>query len=496
MKALLEGATQYAFAQILLNGQDGVWGKEDVRDLESLILEKCSNDDARRFLRVLRAAALRWSAETRTRVELPRIPLPPYPYHNPFREGVKIRLQQYEESKELLVRWLNGLQNRVGTNGDPDSAHLLNALLLSAVVHGGLLDQTLLVAVLRAIPEKESRTLIVDGRLHIELLLGWKGIADSELRRWQPDPLSAMLWTKIPANAAESLLELPSVAGKEALRRSEKEVLRAFSKQFHMALQAAELRYCKGLKDILRASYMVAHTQIPPIVVRYASREIISHSLTRAALERSTNCKGISPNRLGNTGDDAKEPAGNAGEKISKSRARLREYPDWLGSTIDALESKSPEASLAQIGSGSVDRLIRTFADFAHWLLSVTGRSGSGYDVQTALEIVSVVGQYLGPFLEGTDPAGLDDETITDLYFQAMEKARMFACERHLASRSTPAASKTEHRFTRKESGGPTRSVLSSNSVCLSAMCSSTAGIFFTTSFLRRPRFRNHNGYW
>ena len=193
MKELLEAAPQNAFGQILLNGRGGVWGKQDVREIESLILEKCSNDDARRFLRVLRLIALRWSAKTRTRVELPRIPLPPYQYQNPFSEGVKIRLEQYEESKELLARWLKGLQNTDATSGDSDCAHLLNTLLLSSVVHGGLLDQTLLIAVLRAIPGRKSRTLIVDGRLHIELLLGWKGIADSELRRWQPDPLSAML---------------------------------------------------------------------------------------------------------------------------------------------------------------------------------------------------------------------------------------------------------------------------------------------------------------
>lgn len=415
----LDSARGSHFGQTLLGQQGGVWSEQDVRDLESRILDQCSKDDARRFLHILRSAALRWSAETRTKVELPRIPLPPYRYDNPFADDVKTRLERYREAKDLLARWLIRLQNRETTSDDSGYPDLLSTLALSAILHGGLLSQGSLVAMFRAIPELVSRTLIVDGRLHVELSLTWKGVANAELRRWQPDPLTAMLWARTPINAADNLLK--PVKEDKPSPPSNAIVFQRFDKLFHDTLQSSKCKYSKRLHDIIRASYVVAHTQIPPIIVRYASHEIISHSLTRNALERFSNCESSSSDQLAEIPHQTDKTVRSARGKTIQGAAWLREDPEWLEIVAEGLEGNSAVVSLDQVRSNSGNKLTVTFADFALWLLMVTSKSGSEFSNRSTLEVVRVVGRYLGPFLEGYPPTELDDETITELYFQAME---------------------------------------------------------------------------
>ena len=170
----------------------------------------------------------------------------------------------------------------------------------------------------------------------------------------------------------------------------------------------------KKLHDIIRASYVVAHTQIPPIIVRYASHEIISHSLTRNALERFSNCESSSSDQLAEIPHQTDKTVRSARGKTIQGAAWKREDPEWLEIVAEGLEGNSAVVSLDQVRSNSGNKLTVTFADFALWLLMVTSKSGSEFSNRSTLEVVRVVGRYLGPFLEGYPPTELDDETITD----------------------------------------------------------------------------------
>lgn len=193
----------------------------------------------------------------------------------------------------------------------------LSTLALSAILHGGLLSLESMVAMFRAIPELDSRTLIVDGRLHVELSLAWKGVANAELRRWQPDTLTAMLWARTPINAADSLLK-PDKDDKPS-PPSNAIVFQRFDKLFRDTLQSSKCKYSKRLHDIIRANYVVAHTQIPPIIDRYASHEIISHSLVLFQT-------GATQTR------EIKEPSGLCGKDSGVRQAWIPVYDDavWV----------------------------------------------------------------------------------------------------------------------------------------------------------------------
>lgn len=79
----------------------------------------------------------------------------------------------------------------------------LGKLFASAVLHGGLADAYLLVALARYIDKSQQDILIINDRLAVELSVSWQGEQGSEHRYWYPDPLTATLiarWPKIIPN--------------------------------------------------------------------------------------------------------------------------------------------------------------------------------------------------------------------------------------------------------------------------------------------------------
>jgi len=247
----------------------------------------------------------------------------------------------------------------------------------------------------------------------MELSLGWNGFTNSELRRWQPDPLSAMLWAGTPADAANDFLA-PETTPSGAKKPSDAAIFKRFGKQFRAFLKSEETAGIEGLESVLQASYAVAHTQIPPIIVRYASREIVSHSLTRAALTRFAETRvpcGHSP---------AVDLANNE-TASSQPRRKRSDDPLWLQTVLETIESRKAKQGLERLSKESELQLVRVFADFALWLLSVSSPSGTKYTAKATIELVGVLGRYLGPFLEDVNPIGQDAESMTELYWQAME---------------------------------------------------------------------------
>lgn len=398
---------------VLVGNEAGPWQKSDVRKLEDQIAEFCEGEQARQFFRLLRKAALRWSSVSQIAVELPRIPSPPYQYKNPFSGDVSARIAQYEDAKQLLSKWLEELRQSPGPPGEPERLLWVNSLVMSAIVYGGLFSRPSLVSLLRAIPEMASRTLIVDDRLHIELSLSLCGLPSAELRRWQPDPLSATLWANTPADSAGTLL-IPEKTSSGERPPSDAAICKRFGDQFRTALRGAKLSLT-DLDSLLNAAYVIAHAQMPPIIARYASREIVSHSLARPTLARFTDssfpkCDPPSPTNLANN-------QGN-GKRVRRDRS---DDPLWLQAVLESVEHADAGRELERLGAESGEQLAKIFSDFAAWLRKVSSRTGPPYAVKAMVEIIGVLGRYLGPFLEDLDPTGLDAESMSELYWQAME---------------------------------------------------------------------------
>ena len=85
------------------------------------------------------------------------------------------------------------------------------------------------------------------------------------------------------------------------------------------------------------------------------------------------------------------------------------------------IEDSEAKQELGRLSKDSEQLLVRVFADFALWLFSVSSPTGKRYTAKATIELVGVLGRYLGPFLEDVNPVGQDAESMTELYWQAME---------------------------------------------------------------------------
>jgi len=361
------------------------------------------------FLRILRRAALVWSSEMRMAVDLPRMPLERFYYSNPFDDDFCEYLQEYDHARDVLFDLASDLKDH-----DQSQSTLLNMIVLSAVLHGGIFSCLSIAALLRAVADMHERTMIANGRLHVELQLSWLGFDKSELRRWQPDALTAMLWARLSPDAAQEYVA-PVVRNERETPVSDAVVYARFKRQFKVACCTGKSRRGFSLNSIVQASSVVAYTLLPPIIVRYASREIVSHSLTAESFRRFHRVKassGIRNERI-------------AAQDFSHSNQYARCYrsddPLWLQSLLASIESSAAQQELESSRQSSTESLVKLFADFALWLRSVSAPSGEKYSTKSVVQIVGVLGRYLAPFLEDVDPVTADGESMSELYFQAME---------------------------------------------------------------------------
>jgi len=388
------------------------WTNADIREIEGLVIRNNPERKGRDLLRVLRKAARFWSLQNRALVPLPRIPITPRKSRSPFNSNLAGILNRYDDCQQILHTWLRqaGARDR-----------LLECLVVSAMLYGGLLCNSLLASLIRSIAEKNSRTLVVNGKTHVELWLSWRGIPCAELRRWQPDLLSATLWMCITPDQVQGLLA-PVDRDGALVPPSDREIVRRLGLRICDALRDTSGQFNKprNLNALLHISKTTAYAEIPALLVGYASREIVSHSLCRPALQRLT-------------GNNVPPAAGVEidGALCRSSRLTLAEDADEdsdiakLEEAFAAEERREVRQRLQAIaGSTQEDPTIRCLADFGDSLLGSTASSGKARSVTRAkTTLISVTNSLRSVLDEGEDPSSLDTADLESLYVQAIEGA-------------------------------------------------------------------------
>ena len=278
----------------ILFGGPGKWSNKDLRELERVVTQKAtSSERAADYLRVLRKACAFWAARERLDVGYPRIPTLLVHSPNPLRGNFATLLRHYDLWKLVLDHWLNAPGGCDVKDDATSAGWAIDVLVLSSILYGGLHTKSSVAAMLRALGDAESRSSCVDGRMHIELSLSWRGIPDVEFRRWQPDALTATLWAAMPDGAIGVLLEpgfelmqLSALTDVE-LGKKVKDRIEARLKQMSGLEEAPR----GGLDRLLQAANLAAYTEMPAIIAAYAGRKMISHSLKRRAFERLSSEK-------------------------------------------------------------------------------------------------------------------------------------------------------------------------------------------------------------
>ena len=396
----------------LLGETSKEWTTSDVQQLQALVFKMAPGRRAKiDYLRILNAGCLCWAADKRS----DPVPVPIPKLHskrkNPHSRNILRDRRIVEDWQKILEKMINRIAEMRDTESTEYSQFTFAALILSAIIYGGLQSITTLAALVRAFPYLRKVTIIADGRVHIELSLGRLGIPDVELRRWQPDVLSAILWMNAPPVAANYYLAEVEEKGVQRIPKNA-EIVQRLSELMNDLSVTLNASPQSDLVKLIQSIESVSTFEIGSSFTRYASGQLASVSMTRRALQRYTH--------------DKIEIL----EEISSAKTKSRVSPiteEWIQTLLAAFEGDDREivigriAKLASENPGQV--LVKRFVDFCDFILQTTALSGRLMSIKEAKGALKLVIENLAPKFDGQDPGNIEAAALDEMYVKVMREA-------------------------------------------------------------------------
>jgi integrase len=381
-------------------GRSGKWSKKDVREIESLILSQ--NADRRvkaGQLSILYEATRLWRASTRIQVPFPHFLRPEGTVNNPFVHDYASAELTCEAWKRRLSEWIDRLS---GEGSDPEKRDLRVAtVLISAILHAGVLGAPYLVALVRAIPYWKQRTFIV-GRVHIELSLARKGVMDAEQRILLPDALTAACWGNLSSTDADELLAPVWWNGK-MIAPSDGPVLRRIGHLINRFRKEQEEEPLARLEELRRCARAVALAEgCESVFVAYNNAEFQSDSLRRCDVVR------LFPGAQLLEFEKPPEEDLSGTKKNGTGNVAAPQEPTWTGRLLSAAQSKSPYKRLTALTSDpAVPVALQLVAQFGCALGKSSLRPGKRISAREVAKEVITIARSLGTILDVQDLAAL-----------------------------------------------------------------------------------------
>jgi integrase len=350
---------------------------------------------------------------------------------NPFRDGVAHALLCVSTWLKVESRWIE----------ECAAAPPVEIVVLSAILHGGLLHGTSVVNFTRTLLSTSIQAFgCIGNRVYFDLALRWSDEPDMEDRRWYPDNQTASLIRR-PADYGqmEDWQSLDAMPNDKLLRL----IFRKISQRMRFEDVQKDLRP-SSLKQLIDIVATAARTQVPAVLIEYCTRRIVAHSLKFEVLER---LHGVAI--TGNTAME--EPAADDVSLPSKSSSFIDEEPTqiepaWLRQLRVALSAKNMQALQANLNA-----LLSTFPEpscpghritnFALFLLTERHQDPRRFVSRKSLAL-STVGEYtltvarrLGCMLGEQDPVTLTSENQETLYARVLENVVEGENPQHLRRR-------------------------------------------------------------
>ena len=334
----------------------------------------------------------------------------------------------------------------------------LGHLLLSSIVHGGLINAVTLLALVRKLADLDRVIDSLGARVFVELSLEWRGQDDAEFRRWIPDPLSAMLIMYLPpdtlplvkkwaqsrdGSSDENGTENPSDGVSKATdpEKSEETVItrkmlwRCIQDYFKVKRVSTANRP-KSLSMLLDAVKLDLQTRLPPVLVSYASRDVISHSLKPDVWRRLHGYPGDSTRTRRDSSDEDVSSESGTFDTLPSAGAE----PRWLlplrtalagadrililGRLDTLLKKSPPTADVSETG--------QFFFRFAKHLMT-TGRSGGKIlTVSTVRSYALSAARRLGGILGSESVKQLSADEWATFYTEVLDDAESPGARRKL----------------------------------------------------------------
>lgn len=402
-------------------GHGGCFSKEEMRVLEHEIIKHFSPlPEAERYLKVLCKVVDGINSRSSQKLPAPRIPHLTARPKNPFSENLVDSLTKVRTWRAAVAN--NPVHKVRGDKSTPEMPNL-GLLFASAILHGGLADANLLIALGRALGEFPSSSVLLETRLAIRLSVSWQGESASEYRLWYPDPHTGTLISQVSAE------KLPPVfLNPESNSQSDKDIRAEIWRQIERYFRAIRLPKPDrptSLGMMLKAVRIDFQSRLPIVLANYANRSLVSHSVPMHVMERLYR---VSKSRT----------VTRSGSITRTDSSDLITEQNQLFLDMDDLEpywlQKLRRIFTAHKNSGEIHRQLTNlvslpcspetcFKDFALHLVSARSASGNMLTPSTACSYLVMVAKRLGGRLGKTSIATLSDDTLEDLYKEILQDA-------------------------------------------------------------------------
>ena len=411
-----------SLAKALVQEKGGKFPAYEMRLLEQEIIKRFNPlPEAEKFLKVLCKMVDAINASADEKLPAPRIPHLSAREKNPYVGGIPNTLQQTRLWRATIQQMVTQKTMESATDQprktSPDAA--LGLLFGSAILHGGLADANLLVALAHALCKPQDTFAFYGNRLSIELSISWRGESGSEHRFWYPDALTGTMISKLDTSIMATWLSQDAeqpLSDKLAQALLWK-AIKAFFKDSRLNVDARP----KSLGALLKAVGVDMKTRIPTVLVNYACRGLVSHSPGRHVLNRLYKVsQTLTPLAI-----ERQESA----DLITGLNLRTENLDDlepvWLGKLRRAFKEESREKVLRELAllvppAGSPEAC---FHEFAIHLVSNLSASGNRLALSTAKSYLMTAAKTLGGRLGDVSPSELQEEPLEDLYTEILEDA-------------------------------------------------------------------------
>lgn len=308
--------------------------------------------------------------------------------------------------------------------------------LTSAIVYGGILHisslKTLLHNIVLGTDTSDPVLKCFGNRVFIDMSLDWRGQADAECRRWFPDPLSAVLLMEGAMPAAQQWLG--KCTDVISLKLKIWQAIRKFL--VHAGINHGSIP--SSLTTLIDAVRLDFETRIPMVLVHYAARSFVSHSLKHAVWRR---IHGMTPSGDEPAMREKLIPPGRGPQGMDDTNEL---EPHWLYPLraamhgddrravimrLEALLDMAASADNPDFAHGSPGHL---FTGFAHRLFSVSGGNKVLLAPSTARAYAISAAKSIGGLLGHEELRRLDADEWATIFQAVMEDAETSSMRRKM----------------------------------------------------------------
>ena len=328
-------------ADVAVGSRQKQWAPKLMGELEKIILNQCTSlSAAQQDSQIIGKLVAFLNRSHGFEISQPRlhnlIALP----RNPFADGVADPFQLVRAWLEVEASWISLAP----------ATPSIELVVFSAILHGGLLHTSSVVSCARAllvIPEKNTVGYVAD-HLYVDLTLPWRGQPDMERRTWQPDNQTAALCVAFSAARSHAIESAIPWSGNDLETLDERslatELFRRILARMHQHNTPENLKP-KSLKNLVETVALCAQSsEIPAVIVEYASRQIVSHSLKPKVLRRIYKQAEIETSKDEIQPDEFVDLLENSDDEL-KSTASLKELSALLQADDETEASDENEPS-------------------------------------------------------------------------------------------------------------------------------------------------------